>query len=263
MRKFTITFLLCIGLPLAARAGDVRERTPFDRGIDNAPSLFIPKGTFSMGASITYSSFSAGNELGGYTVLSPVIKDLSGRFNTFGAAPAFSWFVADNTSLGLRLDYENATLDLGSLGLSISEDLGLTLRDMGYKRQSYSGAFTFRYYLPIAHSRRFAMFVEARLSAAYAQSMNWRMEEGLKHGTYQDIYKMGLNMVPGLCVFVMNNISVDLQVGIMGVNWQKIKQTENQVALSEASHTGANFSLNLLTVGFGINFYILDKWHRP
>ncbi|MBR1872770.1 MAG: hypothetical protein IJ795_06145 [Bacteroidales bacterium] len=263
MKHFSIALLLCLGLPLAARAAGVRERTPFDRGIDGPNSLFIPKGTFCGGATITFNSYTAGNGENGFTVLAPLLKDLSGRFNSFGVAPAISYFVSDNTSLGLRFDYDRMNLDLGSLSLSLNDDLGLDINDIGYKRQSYSGAFTVRYYMPIEHSRRFALFVEARLSGTYAQSMNWRMEDGLKHGTYQDIYKAGLGLVPGICVFVMNNVSFDVQIGIMGVSWQKVNQVEDQVRTSTAGSTGANFNINLLSIGFGVNFYILDKWHRP
>lgn len=263
MKRFTIFSILCLLLPVSLQAKGDREYTPFDRGIDAPNSLFIPKGTFSGGITFSFNSFDVGNAESGFSLLAPVVTGLNGSLNTFGVAPSISWFFADNLSAGLRFDYSKTGVNLGNLDLALNDDLGISLSDWGYLRQSYRGALTLRNYMPIERSRRFALFVEARLSGSYAQSMNWRMEDGLKHGTYQDIYKAALDLVPGVCVFIMNSVSFEVQIGVMGVNWQKVDQTENQVKHSTMKSNGANFNINLLSIGFGVQFYLMDKWHRP
>ena len=263
MKRFTIVFSLCLLGAITLQAKEDREYTPFDRGIDAPNSLFIPKGTFGGGLTVSFNSFDIGSAESGYTLLSPVLTGINGSFNTFSIAPQVSWFFADNLSAGLRFDYSKTGLNLGNADLSLNEDLGISLADISYQRQSYKGALTLRNYMPIQHSRRFALFVEARLSGAYAQSKNVRLDEGLRHGTYQDIYKAALDLVPGICVFVMNSVSFEVQVGVMGISWQKIVQTENQVKRSEIKRNGGNFNINLLSIGFGVNFFLMDKWHRP
>ena len=88
------------------------------------------------------------------------------------------------------------------------------------------------------------------------------MDEGLKHGTYQDIYKGSISLVPGICVFIANSVSFEVQIGVMGISYQMIKQVSNKVDVSQLSNSGANFNINLLSIAFGTNFHIMDKWHR-
>jgi hypothetical protein len=77
-----------------------------------------------------------------------------------------------------------------------------------------------------------------------------------KYGTYQDIYKFELGLVPGLTVFVTDEVAVELAVGLMGVNYNKTVQVTNQIETSVMETSGANFRINPLALSLGVSFYI-------
>ena len=195
-------------------------------------------------------------------MLFSLLDGVSGNMTSCGIAPAVSYFFADNTSVGLRFDYSKSVLGLGSASLALGDLMSLDISDVNYLKQSYSGSLTFRHYMSIADSRRFAIFVEGRGTLGYAQSMNYQMEGDDKYGTYQDIYKASLSLVPGVVCFMMDNAAFEVSVGVLGFDTQKVKQVTNQVEYSEMKSSGANFKINLLSVNFGMSFYIYPKKSR-
>ena len=110
--------------------------------------------------------------------------------------------------------------------------------------------------MPIAGSKRFAMFAELRGTGAYAQSQSYKTEDGRKYGTYQDIYKGALSVVPGLCWFVSNEAALEVSVGVLGFTHQKTVQTTNQVEVSQMVKNDASFKINLLSISMGVYIYI-------
>ena len=250
--------------PLTAEIPDVILDDTFNRGIGKATALFVPKGTVSFGLTASYNSYDLGSAAddAGYKMLFSLLDGVSGNMTSCGIAPAVSYFIADNTSVGLRFDYSKSVLGLGSASIALGDLMSLDINDVNYLKQSYSGSLTLRHYMSIADSRRFAIFVEGRGTLGYAQSMNYQMEGDDKYGTYQDIYKASLSLVPGVVCFMMDNAAFEVSVGVLGFDTQKVKQVTNQVEYSEMKSSGANFKINLLSVNFGMSFYIYPKKAR-
>ena len=73
-------------------------------------------------------------------------------------------------------------------------------------------------------------------------------------GTYQSILDIGIDVIPGLVVFITNEMSVEASVGILGLEWKRISQTTNQVYEGSYETSSANFKLNLLSISIGVNF---------
>lgn len=262
----TLLILLCLVSPLYAYKGKHKDREiePFDRGIKSPNSLFIPKGTIIGGLTFSYSLYDLGHGANdaGFSFLSPVLKDIRGGYKSVSIAPNIKYCIKDNITVGVRFDYSKTGLDLENINLNIGDNFNFNFADCGYLRQSYLGSITARNYMPIENSKRFALFMEGRLTGGYAQSMDFKMDKGLKHGTYQNIYKAGISMVPGICVFIDNSVSFEVQIGVMGINWQMTDQITNRVERSRMHSSRANFNINLMSIGFGTNIYIMDKWHR-
>lgn len=233
----------------------------FDRGIGKSTTLFVPKGTLSFGLTASYNSYDlgAGTNDAGYKMLFSLLDGLDGNMISCGVAPQVSYFIADNTSVGLRFDYAKSSLGLNNASLSLGELMSFDINDMFYLKQSYSGSLTLRHYMAIADSKRFAIFVEGRGTYGYAQSKSYQLENGEKYGTYQDIYNLSLSIVPGVVCFVMDNAAFEVSVGVLGFDTQKIKQTTNQVEYSEMKSSGANFKINLLSINLGTSFYLYPK----
>lgn len=264
--------LLCITAVLlscmALHAGTVaeEEKKPFDRGIGISTSTFIPKGTVGAGVSFSYNNYMLGNgtDDAGYSALFSLIGGIHGDMLTFGVAPWASYFVMDNLSVGVRFDYDRTSLGLGNAAIALGDLVNFSISDFHFLKQSYTGAITGRYYVPIANSKRFGMFAELRAIGGYGQSETYKIDGEDKFGTYQDIYMFELGLVPGISVFVTDEVAVELSIGLMGFDYTKTVQVTNQISTSVMENSGANFKINPLALGLGLSFYIPtgDNWTK-
>lgn len=265
MKKIFFTILTLGFLSVfSAFSKEKKPVEPFDRGIGMSRSVFIPKGTVGAGVSFSYNNYSIGNSTddAGYAMLFSLFQDIHGNMMSFGVAPYASYFIADNLSVGVRFDYDRSSLGLGNANISLGDAMSFNLNNFHYFKQSYTGSVTLRNYMPIADSRRFALFTEVRATGGYAQSETYKFDEGAKSGTYQDIYQFELGLVPGITAFVTNEVAVEVSIGLLGFNYQKVEQVTNQVERSEMENSGANFKINLFSIGFGMSFYIPTGAHR-
>lgn len=271
--KRILSFILLLGavtLTMQATGREKKPVEPFDRGIGKSSSVFIPAGTVGAGASFSYNNYSFGNGMNdtGYQMLFSLIQNFQGNLMSFGIAPQVSYFIRDNLAVGARFDYDRSSLGLGNLDLSLSDALSLSVGNFNYLKQSYTGAVTLRNYIPFGQSKRFAMFTELRLTGGYGQSESYKagfdevLEEPYKTGTYQDIYQFEVGVVPGISAFVTNEVALEVSVGLLGFNYQKVEQVTNRVERSEMERNGVNFKINLLAINFGLSFYIPTGAHR-
>lgn len=234
------------------------QQVPFDRGIGISTTTFIPKGTVGSGVAFSYNNYNIGQGFqdAGYSALFSLLGDIHGNMQSWGVAPWVSYFLADNFAVGVRFDYNRSAFGLGNASVALGDLANFSLSDIHFLKQSYTGAITGRYYIPFANSKRFAMFTEVRAIGGYGQSESYKNQDGEKYGTYQDIYKFELGLVPGLSVFVTNEVAVEVSVGLLGFNYNKTVQTTNQVETSVMESSGANFKINPLSIGLGLSFYI-------
>lgn len=277
MKKIYMTIcLLLVSVGAFAKAkNDTTKVVPFDRGIGMSRSVFIPKGTVSFGTSFSYSTYDVGNlDAGdsGFKALFGLVNGLSGNVVTGGVSPHASYFIIDNLAVGGRFNYKRTKFDVGgakveAMGTSLIEIGGdNALRSVHYLKDSYMGAVFARYYIPFGSSRRFAMFAELAASGGYAeaQSYQWKRDDDneiRKYGTHQDIYDFEIGVIPGITAFVTNNVALEVSVGLVGLNYQKIVQRTNQVEQSVMESSGANYKINLLNLSLGISFHLPTGEH--
>ena len=266
--------LLSVGA-FAKAQKDTTKVVPFDRGIGMSRSVFIPKGTVSFGTSFSYSTYDVGNRDAGdsgFKALFGLVNGLSGNVVTGGVSPHASYFIIDNLAVGGRFNYKRTKFDVGgakveAMGTSLIEIGGdNALRSVHYLKDSYMGAVFARYYIPFGSSRRFAMFAELAASGGYAeaQSYQWKKDDDneiRKYGTHQDIYDFEIGVIPGITAFVTNNVALEVSVGLVGLNYQKIVQRTNQVEQSVMESSGANYKINLLNLSLGISFHLPTGEH--
>ena len=274
MKKILFIILIaCLSFNAFAANKEVKDTAafePFTRNIGISTSTFIPKGTVGFGAAISYNTYDLGNAVNdaGYKMLFGLLTGIQGEVLTVGVAPYVSYFVMDNLSVGARFEYSKTSFGLQNLGIDVM-DLGLGINDFYYNKNSYLGSVAARYYIPFGNSRRFAMFAELRGTGGYAQSETFNYSQGEdasgistdKLGTYQDIYKFNIGVIPGITAFFTNNIALEMSVGLIGLDYQKVVQNTNQVDFSVAESSSANFKVNLLAVNLGLSFYIPTGQH--
>ena len=275
MKKILFIILTaCLSFSAFAAQKDVKDTAafePFNRNIGISTSTFIPKGTIGFGAAVSYNTYNLGNAVNdaGYKMLFGLLTGIQGEVLTVGVAPYVSYFVMDNLSVGARFEYSKTSFGLKNLGIDVM-DLGLGISDFNYNKNSYLGSVAARYYIPFGNSRRFAMFTELRGTGGYAQSETFNYSQGTdasgtstdKLGTYQDIYKFNIGVIPGITAFFTNNIALEMSVGLIGLDYQKVVQNTNQVDLSVAESSSANFKVNLLAINLGLSFYIPTGQHN-
>lgn len=262
MRKTLYIVCFCFLVAVLPFQASAQEKSRFDRGINSNRSIFIPKGEMGLGLSLSYNNLNMGSaaEDAGYRLLFGMLDGIKGSLQSFGISPQISYFVADNISIGLRFDYSKTAFNVGKLNMELGDMLSLNISDKNFRKQGYTGLFTMRNYMPIAGSKRFAIFAEGNIAGSYAQSEAYsHNEEGGKVGTYQDIYRLSLGVVPGIICFITNNAAFELSVGVFGFDIQKTKQITNQVEISEMVTSNANFKINPLSITLGMTYYFSTR----
>ena len=106
-----------------------RTMERIDREIQK--TVFIPKGTWMAGGTVSYSEHNEENL--NYLVL----KNMEGKGYDFTVSPYFGYFFRDNISFGARFAYSRNHLDLGNFELNLGEDFNISLKDIYYLENKY------------------------------------------------------------------------------------------------------------------------------
>ncbi len=259
LRFFLFTLLLFF-LPQGLRAQQV-ESDRLDtltinqrremRGLTSRSNLFVPKGQWIFGGSASYSTHT--NE--SYDFL--IVENINSDGYTVKVSPFVAYAIKDNMAIGGRFIYSRTFYKLDSADLKMGdEETGINLNVDGYYvlRHSYEGAVTWRNYIPLGRSKRFAIFTDVQLSAG---GMQGKYAEGQPvRGTFERGYSVGLGVSPGLVAFATNNMALEVSVGVMGISYSHVEQVHNQVTTGERSSSNMNFKVNIFSLGLGVAFYL-------
>ncbi|MGL4852575.1 MAG: hypothetical protein ACRC3Z_08040 [Phocaeicola sp.] len=217
----------------------------FDRGILNY--RFLPKGKWLFGATASYLSYSSQD----ITALS-VIANLDANAKTYGFNPFVGYVFKDNQFIGAKLGYEHLLADLGNLSIDIDEDLDFSLTNFYYSENLYTMALVHRSYVGIDTSKRFGFFSETTLSYKTGYSTLIRGEGEERKHTETKINEVRLQMSPGIAVYIMQNISAEISLGIVGLKYRSERQKSGEEVVGTHRTSGADFKINLLNINFGI-----------
>lgn len=227
----------------------------FNRGLFNY--IFIPKGKWMIGATASYGEFGTDD----FKILD-LVEDVDLNVDAFSIKPFVSYFIRSNLSVGLRFGYTQAKADLGSLNVDFDEDLNFEVLDAYYRNESYTAAFTVRQYIGLTRRGRFGIFNEAELAFSSGNSDFRRMYDAHPRSTHTTYMDASLNFSPGLCVFVMEQVSFNVSFGVFGFHIRNERQVTNiETSADEDSiepingnrfTSGANFRFNIFNINFGL-----------
>lgn len=251
MRRFLLAAVL---LSVGTMAVAENHEKKFDRGLGDASAVFVPKGMMTAGASISYSRYSAGNGDVGYELMS-LVTGLEGTLSTVKISPAAFYFIGKNTAVGARFGYSYTSMNLDNAAISLDSDNEFDFSNHYLKSMNYSGQFAVRNYVPLFGSRVFGMFNEIRIGGTKGQGKSYQLDGDEKNGTFSESYALNIGVVPGITMFLTNNLSFEVSISVLECNYSYTKQTKNQVYTSSLSHFGTTFKPNLLGVGFAIMYY--------
>lgn len=221
----------------------------YDRGLKNY--LYIPKGEWAVGLTASFGEFDADD----VQILS-VLNDLDFNGNIYSIKPSASYFFRNNQSIGVKFNYTQATADLANLAVDVDDDLNFTLRDVSYKYQTYSAAIFYRNYIGLGMDKRFALFNEVALNVGGGESQFKRYYNNELRDTRTDIFEASLNFCPGVSMFIMEKVSVNVSFGVLGLYLRNEKQKTNNIDEGSRFSSGANFKFNLFNINFGIGVHI-------
>ncbi len=221
------------------------------RGLTSKSNDFVPKGQWIFGGTASYSTHSNRD----YDFL--VIEDINSEGYTFRVSPFLAYAVRDNMAVGARFIYSRTLLRVDGASVNMGDaDTGvnLTVNDYYVLRHTYEGAFTWRNYIPLGRSKRFAIFTDMQLSAGGIQA---KYADGQPvRGTYETGYSLGLGISPGLIAFATNNMAIEVSVGVMGISYSRVHQVHNRVSTANRSTSNMNFKVNIFSIGLGMAFYL-------
>lgn len=221
----------------------------YDRGLFNF--LFIPKGQWSFGLTASYGEFNTDD-----VQILNAITDFDFKGKMYSIKPTIGYFIANNQALGLKFNYTRGEADLGSLAVDIDDDLNFSLKDVSYYSNTYSLGVFYRTYVGLSTEKRFGVFNEIDLSFGSGSSRFKRYYDGELRDTRTNITSAALNFSPGVCVFIMDNVSFNVSFGVFGVSLRHEKQTTNGVEEGSRFSSGANFKFNLFNINFGLGVHI-------
>ena len=240
-------------LSVSAKETDNRTSVKPDkshRGLVNMSQMFVPKGQWLTGLSASFSTHS--NDM--YNIV--IINDVESEGYTVNVSPMLGYAVKDNLVAGIKFGYSRNLLRLDEGGISLGGDSGLSLNAENYYslKHTYEGSMFVRQYIPFGSNMRFALFTEAQLVFGGSQA-KYLARTPVK-GTYETSFSTALKITPGIAAFITNDVALELNVGMMGVTFQTVRQTHNQVETGKRNESLMNFKINLLSIGLGLAIYL-------
>lgn len=264
MKKFLTLLFLLSAVCVTAQQSDVAESmtlTPNEarqqRGFSTDIN-FVPRGQWIFGGTASYTTHNNDS----YKFL--IIDNINSEGYTVNVSPMIAYAPWKNMAIGLRFGYGRSMLSLDSAALSFGEgDSGININVDYYHqiKHSYTGTIFWRPYIPLGHSNRFAIFAEVQLNMTGSQSKLVSREGMIDgypdyRGSYSTSVGGSLALQPGIVAFVTNNTALELSIGVFGVGFERTEQTRNQVEQGIIKSSNMNFKVNLLSIGFGVSFYL-------
>ena len=217
---------LCVGETWAQRGKRAMNR--IDREVQE--TVFIPKGTWMAGGTVSYSEHDEGN------LNFLVLKNVEGKGYNFGVSPYVGYFFRNNISAGMRFAYHRDYLY--------------------YLEHKYEVSGFLRTYMPIGRSKIFGLFNEARLTYGYGTGKNSTGTGATYDGSYQTAQNLQIGIAPGMTAFITDWSAVEVSVGVMGFDFKWIDQKTNQIEEGHQRVSSGNFKINLFSINIGMTFYL-------
>ncbi len=219
---------------------------------------FVPKGQWIFGGTASYSTHVNDD----YKFV--VINDIDSEGYTVKVSPMIAFAPWRNMAVGVRFGYGRSMLAIDNASLSIGDgETGVNINVDYYHqvKHEYTGTIFWRPYIPLGHSNRFAIFAEVQLNVSGGQSKivaENGVIDGMQdyRGTYAESLGASLALQPGIVAFVTNNTALELSIGVFGIGYDRTKQLHNRLDEGVMNSTNMNFKVNLLSIGFGVSFYL-------
>ncbi len=224
------------------------EIKEFKRNLESIP--FVPKGQWITGINVNYAASTQDN----YQFL--VIENLNGDTYSFKISPQLMYAFADNKAAGGRFSFARTKTKLNSADVIVDSETEYNTDNLYSVANNYYAAALFRYYLSMGRSKRFGFLIEGQLQMGGGQSKLCSGSGEDLTGTFERNYKLNVGLAPGLIMFLNNYSAIEVNVGLLGFNYNHTKSTTDQVYVAHRNTQSAIFNINLFSITFGVAFYL-------
>lgn len=226
-------------------AQDVEE---FKRDVETV--VFVPKGQWVTGLSISYSQTNQNN----YQFL--ILEGVSGDTYSFKVSPMLCYMFKDDMGAGLKFGYNRSLTKLENASVIIDSETDYSAEHFYSLSHNYYATAFFRNYFSIGHSKRFGFFNEVQMQLGGGQSkLTTGVGEDLS-GAYERNFSLNVGLAPGLAVFLSNYSAIEVNVGVLGFSYKNTKTLTDQIYVAHRKSQSANFKINLFSITFGVAFYL-------
>lgn len=225
-----------------------QEPQPFKRNLEQVS--FVPKGQWITGVSVNYTQANNDN----YQFF--IVENLNGNSYSFKVSPMAMYAFKNDLALGGRFAYSRQMNKLESGSIKIDSESSYDVDNLYSLSHNYYGTAAFRNYLSMGKSKRFGFFNEVQLEIGGGQSKLCNGSGKDLTGTYEKNFSIGVGLSPGIVMFLNNYSAIEVNVGIVGFNYSHTTATTDQIYVSNRKSSYANFKLNLMSISFGVAFYL-------
>ena len=244
MEKVKRLLLLSVAFILLGLSARVSAQEAFKRNLEQVS--FVPKGAWVAGVSVSYSQSDQDN----YQFL--IFEKINGDSYTFKVSPTVMFCFKDNLTAGGRFSYSRQRTRLNTADIVLDSETDYDMSNL----YSISHSYLFRNYISLGRSTRFGLFTEVQLQMGGGQSKLCNGAGNDLTGTYERNFQFNVGVAPGLSVFLNNYSAIEVNVGVLGFNYNHTRSVTDQIYIANRHTQQANFKINLFSITFGVMFYI-------
>ncbi len=208
--------------------------------------LFIPKGAKSVGMQFSYFDLTSTD-----SEFMMLVQNLNAYGTWFSVAPYVSYCLKDNQTVGMKIRYSSGQAGVDDADLSLlSDDLSVSISDIRASTHSFTSEIFHRSYIGLDRLGRFGLFNEFALQYSTSKTAFALDESNLDAYTLANKVKLAVR--PGLEVFMMNNLSTQVCIGIGGISYTNTKYVKDGATLGTNNVSRARFMLDLMDISMGL-----------
>lgn len=250
-RSSIILTLICILLlPGFMCAQELELQKPEEFSPDFESVVFVPKGQWITGLSVSYSQSNQKN----YQFL--VLQSVTGDTYSFKLSPMVMYAFNNDVAAGAKFSYNRNLTKLENAEIVLDPDMSFDVDHLYRLAHSYSGTAVLRNYFSLGKSKRFGIFTEAQLEMGGGQAKLMTGTGEDLTGNYERNFNVGVGLAPGMSVFLNNFAALEVNVGVLGFEYNHTKTITDQIYVANRNTKTAIFKVNLFSITFGVSFYL-------
>jgi len=117
-----------------------------------------------------------------------------------------------------------------------------------------------RSYFPLTKNKRLSLFNELKMNFGFGNGESEWYENGEKTSfDTSDTFIFGIGLSPGITFFALENFCFEIQLDVLGYNYERVITTDEAGEEITTVSNNVDFTLNLLTLDFGLAYYFGTK----